>query len=85
MNQILSTVRLAAMLIVGGIAAVLLFTLLGSVIVAVGIFVICAAVAGALHFLIFGKKASVEVHVERSPSGYDMIDITPPRERRPHR
>ncbi len=81
MKQILSTMRIAAFLIAGGVAAVLLFALLGSVLVAVGIFVICAAVAGALHFLIFGKK--VEVEVQRSPSGHEMIDITPPRERRP--
>ncbi|MBA4791076.1 MAG: hypothetical protein H2042_15350 [Rhizobiales bacterium] len=98
MNRLLNTFRTAAILIAGGLAAILLFTLLGSVLVAVGIFVIVAAVAGGLHFLIFGRSRLRGFQAEfrqefqrdfqdaqRSPGGYDMIDVTPPREpRRPH-
>lgn len=101
MNRLLNTFRTAAILIVGGLAAILLFTLLGSVLVAVGIFVIVAVVAGGLHFLIFGRsrlrgfQAEFRQEVQRgfprgpegaqrSPGGYDMIDVTPPRDpRRP--
>lgn len=86
MNQLVNTFRTAALLIVGGIAAVLLFTLLGSVLVAVGIFVIVAAVAGGLHFLIFGRGRTVDFQdIQRSPGGHQMIDVTPPRDRRPQR
>ncbi|MEW6257610.1 MAG: hypothetical protein AB1592_16775 [Pseudomonadota bacterium] len=83
MNQILSSFRLAAILIGGGIAAILLFTLLGSVLVAVGIFAIIAAVAGGLQFLVFGRaRARAYEDIQRSPGGYDMIDVTPPDARR---
>ncbi len=76
MNRFVNTFRTAALLVGGGIAAALLFALLGSLLVAVGIFVAVAIVAGGLHFLIFGKG---RVTVRRSPGGYEMIDITPPR------
>ncbi len=86
MNQILSSFRLAALLIAGGIAAILLFTLLGSVLVAVGIFAIVAAVAGGLQVLVFGRRRAsayaVYEDIQRSPGGYDMIDVTPPDARR---
>ncbi|WP_127089952.1 hypothetical protein [Aquabacter cavernae] len=86
MNRLLNTFRTATILIVGGIAAILLFTLLGSLLVAVSIFVVVAAVAGGLHFLIFGRgKMPKFEDIQRSPGGFDMIDVTPPREpRRPH-
>ncbi|TCT00611.1 hypothetical protein EDC64_12131 [Aquabacter spiritensis] len=77
MNRFFVTFRTAAILVVGGIAAALLFAVLGSLLVALGLFAIVAAVAGGLHFLIFGRGRVAPV--QRSPDGYDMIDITPPR------
>lgn len=76
MDRLLTTFRAAAILVAGGIAAVLLFMVLGSLLVAVGIFVVVAVVATGLHFLIFGRG---KVEVRRSPGGHEMIDITPPR------
>lgn len=83
MNRLLNTFRAALVLIVGGIAAVALFTLLGSLLVAVGIFIVVSVVAGGLYFLLFGRG---KVVVRRStPDGHEMIDITPPRPpRRPN-
>ncbi|QTL02360.1 hypothetical protein J5J86_16365 [Aquabacter sp. L1I39] len=81
MNSFLTTLRAAGLIVAGGVAAAILFALLGSLLVAAGIVLAVAVVAGGLHFLIFGR-GKMKVHVERyqaSPGGYEMIDITPPR------
>ena len=79
MTGLINTLRAAGILVVGGIAAALLFAVLGSLLVAAGVFVSVLVVAGGLHYLVFGRKALVETRVYRSPTGNEMIDITPPR------
>lgn len=84
MSRFLSTVRAAGLVVGGGAAAALLFAVLGSVLVAVGLALGVLVVVGGLQFLLFGRGKVSHVTVTRSPGGYEMIDITPPRpSRRP--
>ncbi|OYX06804.1 MAG: hypothetical protein B7Z15_16115, partial [Rhizobiales bacterium 32-66-8] len=63
MTGLINTLRAAGILVVGGIAAALLFAVLGSLLVAAGVFVSVLVVAGGLHYLVFGRKAVVETRV----------------------
>ncbi|WP_188579390.1 hypothetical protein [Azorhizobium oxalatiphilum] len=74
--------RAVAALVVAAVVAVLVFTVLGSLLMAAGIVIAVMVVGGGLYLLVFGPKANV-----RRSGRYEVIDltatdITPPRNRR---
>ncbi|BAF89534.1 hypothetical protein [Azorhizobium] len=81
MNRLLTILRAVAALIVAAVVAVLVFTVLGSLLMAAGIFIAVMVVAGGLYILFFGRTTV------RRQGGYEVIDITavditPPRKTR---
>lgn len=86
MTRLLSLFRGLAALVVAAVVAVLVFTVLGSLLMAAGIFIAVVVVAGGLYVLLFGRSS---VTVQRASGRYDIIDVTPvditPRRDRPER
>lgn len=81
MNRLLTIARAVAALLVAAVVAVLVFTVLGSLLMAAGIFIAVVVVAGGLYVLFFGRPVTV-----RRSGRYEIIDITatditPPRKR----
>lgn len=79
MSRFLSSLRTAGLVVGGGAAAALIFAVLGSILVALGVFLGVLVVIGGLQVLLFGRSSVAHVTVTRSPGGHEMIDITPPR------
>lgn len=86
MTRLLTLFRGLAALVVAAVVAVLVFTVLGSLLMAAGIFIAVVVVAGGLYLLLFGRGT---VTVQRTSGRYDVIDVTPvdvtPRRDRPER
>ncbi|MGU3495964.1 hypothetical protein ACLBXM_18130 [Xanthobacteraceae bacterium A53D] len=85
MNRLLTIFRAVAALVVAAVVAVLVFTVLGSLLMAAGIFIAVMVVGGGIYLLIFGQKATIRRGTSRAGS-YEVIDltatdITPPRKR----
>ncbi|MFG1461796.1 hypothetical protein V5F77_02770 [Xanthobacter sp. DSM 24535] len=79
MTRFFSTFRSVGILLAAAVGAVLLFTLLGSLLIAVGLFVTALVVVGGIRYLLLGKGI-VEVRTQTYRAGeYEMIDITPPK------
>ncbi len=73
MGRLLTIFRGMAALVVAAVVAVLVFTVLGSLLMAAGIFIAVVVVAGGLYLLLFGRPT---VTVQRSSGRYDVIDVT---------
>ncbi len=88
MTRLLTLFRGLAALVVAAVVAVLVFTVLGSLLMAAGIFIAVVVVAGGLYLLLFGRSA-VTVQRERSGGRFEVIDVTAvdvtPRRDRPER
>ena len=85
MTRLLTLFRGLAALVVAAVVAVLVFTVLGSLLMAAGIFIAVVVVAGGLYLLLFGRGS---VTVERSGGGRSFqvidataVDVTPRRDR----
>ncbi len=86
MTRLLSLFRGLAALVVAAVVAVLVFTVLGSLLMAAGIFIAVVVVAGGLYLLLFGRGT---VTMQRSSGRNVVIDVTAvdvtPRRDRPER
>ncbi|WP_341992527.1 hypothetical protein [Azorhizobium sp. AG788] len=86
MTRLLSLFRGLAALVVAAVVAVLVFTVLGSLLMAAGIFIAVVVVAGGLYLLLFGRGS---VTMQRSSGRNVVIDVTAvdvtPRRDRPER
>ncbi|MFG1424747.1 hypothetical protein [Roseixanthobacter glucoisosaccharinicivorans] len=79
MTRFFSTFRSVGILMAVALGAVLLFTLLGSLLIAVGLFVTALVVIGGIRYLLTGKGV-VEVRTQTYRAGdFEMIDVTPPK------
>lgn len=93
MRQLVQLFGGIAGLAIAGAVAVLVFTLLGGLMIAAGLVLTGVLVAGGIYALVTGRRAfssarspfgTVRIFEfrEGSPEEREMIDVTPPRERR---
>lgn len=98
MNQFLTLFRGVAGLVIAGVVAVLLFTFLGGLLIAAGLLLAALVVGGGIYALVTGRRVvtmktgtfeDIRIYDPRARDprlddafGQDMIDVTPPKDRR---